>query len=414
MWREATSFSVVIIINKYYNKFMKTENISINYVETGWELSNEHYRRGVTWIILTAIIVGLLFVGQKIFMPQREEMAVHHFSSEMQYSLWDKSFEILENACSDNLMVRNMLLTQSALDEGKRVITKSGLKKAVPLTEMTVESKSLKMTEKVEEVTDDSEYSSGGIKESMPVFTVAGNLRNDYCVGSKIDLSHLSIKLGNTEVLLEECTIQGLDTSTPGRKTLTIVFDGYEFDIPYGVAEYRVIYDGNGGKVDVESASLYNYRFSEKELPIPEYAGKEFTGWYLDAEGTKPFEKAEVGETEIRVFAGWKDAAPYICDERGYMISCPGLNVTDGVLCLPSNPKCLGVMACALSSFGIEVSDVYIPSNILYIEPGAFDSLVGLFYIEVADDNPNYCSIEGVLYTKDGSELVSYPKGRDM
>lgn len=53
-----------------------------------------------------------------------------------------------------------------------------------------------------------------------------------------------------------------------------------------------------------------------------------------------------------------------------------------------------------------------IPANICYIEPGSFDTLTGLFYIEVDANNPYYCSIEGVLYTKDATSVVAYPKGR--
>lgn len=81
MWREATFFSVVIIFHRYYNKSMKTEDVYMHYEEMRCEFFNEHYRKGVTGIILTAIILSLLFVVQKITLPYEEETAAIHFTS---------------------------------------------------------------------------------------------------------------------------------------------------------------------------------------------------------------------------------------------------------------------------------------------------------------------------------------------
>ena len=55
--------------------------------------------------------------------------------------------------------------------------------------------------------------------------------------------------------------------------------------------------------------------------------------------------------------------------------------------------------------------EVYIPSNITYIAPGAFDHLHLLMFIEVAEDNPAYYSEDGILYAADG-EIIAYPGGR--
>ena len=51
--------------------------------------------------------------------------------------------------------------------------------------------------------------------------------------------------------------------------------------------------------------------------------------------------------------------------------------------------------------------EVYIPSNITYIAPGAFDHLHLLMFIEVAEDNPAYYSEDGILYAADG-EIIAY------
>lgn len=90
----------------------------------------------------------------------------------------------------------------------------------------------------------------------------------------------------------------------------------------------------------------------------------------------------------------------FLCDSSGMIIGCQDVLVTDGVLCLPFNEKCTGVMAGALDSLGAEVYEIYIPANIVSIEDGAFDGLFELFFIEVHPANPVYGSDEGYLYKK--------------
>lgn len=54
------------------------------------------------------------------------------------------------------------------------------------------------------------------------------------------------------------------------------------------------------------------------------------------------------------------------------------------------------------------LTDVVIPSSVIKIEENVFDGCILLEKIEVAQDNPNYKSIDDVLYSKDGSILVKY------
>lgn len=81
------------------------------------------------------------------------------------------------------------------------------------------------------------------------------------------------------------------------------------------------------------------------------------------------------------------------------MIECcenPSLAAEDGIIILPSDDRCKGIGAEALTGItGVE--EIYIPANITWIEPGALEKLM---YIEVAPDNPAYQSIDGVLYSK--------------
>ena len=54
-----------------------------------------------------------------------------------------------------------------------------------------------------------------------------------------------------------------------------------------------------------------------------------------------------------------------------------------------------------------------IPGNVTEIERGAFLDCKGLKEIQVSPNNPNYCSVDGVLFNKDKTILVQYPEGKD-
>jgi hypothetical protein len=58
-----------------------------------------------------------------------------------------------------------------------------------------------------------------------------------------------------------------------------------------------------------------------------------------------------------------------------------------------------------------ELTDVYMP-RVTSIGDSAFSQCTGLVTIAVGGDNPNYSSVDGVLFNKDGTTLVLYPAGR--
>lgn len=60
-----------------------------------------------------------------------------------------------------------------------------------------------------------------------------------------------------------------------------------------------------------------------------------------------------------------------------------------------------------------KVKTVYIGANVTDIDPKAFYSCWALQNIEVDENNPNYCDVDGVLYNKDKTELLCYPCDHD-
>ncbi len=62
--------------------------------------------------------------------------------------------------------------------------------------------------------------------------------------------------------------------------------------------------------------------------------------------------------------------------------------------------------------YGSGITSINISNSVTYIGACAFAECTRLSAITVAGGNPAYTSKDGVLYTKDGKELVCYPSGR--
>lgn len=58
------------------------------------------------------------------------------------------------------------------------------------------------------------------------------------------------------------------------------------------------------------------------------------------------------------------------------------------------------------------LTSVTIPENVSVIEDGIFYGCMSLTEIDVNEKNKNYISVDGVLYTKDMTQLVAYPVGK--
>ena len=66
----------------------------------------------------------------------------------------------------------------------------------------------------------------------------------------------------------------------------------------------------------------------------------------------------------------------------------------------------IGVQAFFLCS---NLTFVTIPKSVINIGEGAFNTCINLKTINVDADNPNYCSMDGVLFNKDTTQLIQYP-----
>ena len=103
--------------------------------------------------------------------------------------------------------------------------------------------------------------------------------------------------------------------------------------------------------------------------------------------------------------------------DTGYLINAEGMIcglsgskevIKDGVLRFPEK-GCSGIAAGALAALGSQVEEIGIPANITEIQPGAFAGLSNLGWIEADEANPAYVTVDGVLYTADGTVLLAFP-----
>lgn len=103
--------------------------------------------------------------------------------------------------------------------------------------------------------------------------------------------------------------------------------------------------------------------------------------------------------------------------DTGYLINAEGMIcglsgdkevIKDGVLYFPEE-GCSGIARGALSGLGSAVEAIEIPANITNIQPGAFAGLSNLGWIEADAANPAYVTVDGVLYTADGTVLLAFP-----
>lgn len=103
--------------------------------------------------------------------------------------------------------------------------------------------------------------------------------------------------------------------------------------------------------------------------------------------------------------------------DTGYLINAEGMIcglsgdkevIKDGVLYFPEE-GCSGIARGALSGLGSAVEEIEIPANITNIQPGAFVGLSNMGWIEADAANPAYVTVDGVLYTADGTVLLAFP-----
>ena len=171
------------------------------------------------------------------------------------------------------------------------------------------------------------------------------------------------------EILVEEPMVEEIAVEEPVVEEIVAEKPGVKRDTTINVASEPVITNPD---------SMENVKNENKDEEEPIAAGNTDTGYLINAEGM------------ICGLSGDKEV------------------IKDGVLYFPEE-GCSGIARGALSGLGSAVEEIEIPANITNIQPGAFVGLSNLGWIEADAANPAYVTVDGVLYTADGTVLLAFP-----
>ena len=171
------------------------------------------------------------------------------------------------------------------------------------------------------------------------------------------------------EILVEEPMVEEIAVEEPVVEEIVAEKPDVKRDTTINVASEPVITNPD---------SMENVKNENKDEEEPIAAGNTDTGYLINAEGV------------IYGLSGNKEV------------------IQDGVLSFPEE-GCSQIAGGALSDLGSSVEEIEIPANITNIQPGVFAGLSNLGWIEADAANPVYVTVDGVLYTADGTVLLAFP-----
>ena len=171
------------------------------------------------------------------------------------------------------------------------------------------------------------------------------------------------------EILVEEPIVEEIAVEEPVVEEIVAEKPGVKRDTTINGASEPII-------TNPDSMDNVKNETEEEEEPIE--VGNINTGYLINAEGV------------IYGLSGSKEV------------------IQDGVLLFPEE-GCSQIAGGALSDLGSAVEEIEIPVNITNIQSGAFAGLSNLGWIEADAANPAYVTVDGVLYTADGTVLLAFP-----
>ena len=171
------------------------------------------------------------------------------------------------------------------------------------------------------------------------------------------------------EILVEEPIVEEIAVEEPVVEEIVAEKPGVKRDTTINGASEPIITNPD---------SMENVKNETEEEEEPIEVGNINTGYLINAEGV------------IYGLSGSKEV------------------IQDGVLLFPEE-GCSQIAGGALSDLGSAVEEIEIPANITNIQPGAFVGLSDLGWIEADAANPAYVTVDGVLYTADGTVLLAFP-----
>lgn len=163
----------------------------------------------------------------------------------------------------------------------------------------------------------------------------------------------------------------------------------------------RIYLDENGDYVDSER--LYEGLFGT--VIVPETA----TYTYYDEDYNECYRNYTVTAIGFQAFAGFSTIDTVVLPNTITLIDQEAFYGCTADVELPNSLITIGAEAF----YGNQCSSFYIPASVESIGDCAFASQF-LQKFTVSEDNQYYCSIEDMLYSKDGETIIAYPSGKEI
>ncbi len=188
-----------------------------------------------------------------------------------------------------------------------------------------------------------------------------------YAMGESFDSTGMVVTASydnNTFAAVEDYTVEGFSSAAPGPVTVTLSHRGMTATLTVTIVEYTYTI------VDGTSATLTRYVGNETQVTVPDTIG----GYPVTSIGERTFEN---------------------------------LTAITGITIL-STVTSVGAYAFAGCT---SLTSITVPASVTVLDTNTFAGS-SLQSINVAPANTSYASADGILTSKDGTELLCYPSGR--
>ena len=187
---------------------------------------------------------------------------------------------------------------------------------------------------------------------------------------------------------------------------------------------YTVYLNANGGSINrngeaVESCSFVAQKGTNPAAGIAaSMEGMSFVGWFTDADCQNPF-AGTMPASDLNLYAGYvknSKNADYIFENgEATLVNYDRIEYESTILYLPAEVNGMPLRSIAAGALsGTDFTTIYIPETVTSLEAEALAGMNDLESIVVNEENPVYRSVDGVLFSKDGTELILYPAKRAL
>ncbi|MBR0486505.1 MAG: leucine-rich repeat protein [Treponema sp.] len=213
----------------------------------------------------------------------------------------------------------------------------------------------------------------------------------------------------------------------------TIQADGQTVvEIYYDRNTYTISYSSTYGEPPTSKTVKYGYVLTTADLPVLPDTILSFNGWRLEGAS---IEAGYTVKTAINLTAHWK-APPSVTKENFSAVIAALTENSTIVVTGELSESDLTAIATAIkkSSYKVnldlsqttgltsipdstfrdcsKLSGISIPDSVTTIGKAAFFGCTSLTSITVDSNNANYSSIDGVLFNKDATAIITYPAGK--